>query len=264
MAVDKEYWNIPKTSEDFLTTQGTNLTVFVDYADNSLVWGLSTSDVISLFLSAIGIVIGYFAYKAARKASDAAIDSNNLAVLESNTNKRLQYESRFFGLLKDHRDSIMSYKAAQYEFVGFGEKELIEYRDHDAISVLFRSLKFEGGSLAIGSEYGSRNLYFIFHNYCKMTNHILEHLANSENKELSNDLIKLFKVKLGPHEVAILMKSYISGIPEFENLKQLTIEYSLLEAIMPGDISEDEFEQIDKKAFGDRYELLKKYIESEF
>lgn len=80
MAVDKEYWNIPKTSEDFLTTQGTNLTVFVDHADNALFLGLGASDVISLVLSAIGIVIGYFAYRAASKASDAARVANNVSV----------------------------------------------------------------------------------------------------------------------------------------------------------------------------------------
>ena len=57
MAVDKEYWNIPKPSEDFLTTQGTNLTVFVDYADNSLVYGLSASDTTAI----AGVCIALFA-----------------------------------------------------------------------------------------------------------------------------------------------------------------------------------------------------------
>jgi hypothetical protein len=87
MAVDKEYWNIPKASDDFLLAQGTNLTVFVDHADNSLVWGLGTSDVISLFLSAIGIAIGFFAYKAANKASDAAEAANSLAKKVADSNK---------------------------------------------------------------------------------------------------------------------------------------------------------------------------------
>ncbi|WP_417559220.1 hypothetical protein [Marinomonas sp.] len=58
MALDKEYWNIPKPSEDFLTTQGTNLTVFVDHADNALVWGLGASDVTAIagvFIAAIAL-----------------------------------------------------------------------------------------------------------------------------------------------------------------------------------------------------------------
>jgi hypothetical protein len=87
MTVTKEYWNIPKADDVLSVAQGTNLTVFVDHADDSLLWGLSTSDVISLVLSAIGIVIGYFAYRAASKASDAAETANRLARSEADSNK---------------------------------------------------------------------------------------------------------------------------------------------------------------------------------
>ena len=57
MTVAKEYWNIPKPSDDFLMAQGTNLTVFVDHADNALVWGLGASDVTAI----AGVFIAFFA-----------------------------------------------------------------------------------------------------------------------------------------------------------------------------------------------------------
>ncbi|SHG33599.1 hypothetical protein SAMN02745753_03718 [Marinomonas polaris DSM 16579] len=66
MTVAKEYWNIPKPSEDFLTTQGTNLTVFVDHAAKSTYLGLEVTEwtaLFSLFVAAVAIYI-------ARKANE--------------------------------------------------------------------------------------------------------------------------------------------------------------------------------------------------
>jgi hypothetical protein len=93
MTVTKEYWNIPKPDDVLSVAQGTNLTVFVDHADNALVCGLTTSDIISLVLSAIGIVIGLLAYRAASKASDAAEMANNLAQAEGEANREHNYQS---------------------------------------------------------------------------------------------------------------------------------------------------------------------------
>tara|TARA_R110001606_G_scaffold8453_2_gene37170 strand:- start:1237 stop:1881 length:645 start_codon:yes stop_codon:yes gene_type:complete len=56
----QEYWNIPKPSDDFLTAQGTNLTVLVDHADNALVWGLGASDLTAfagVFIALLALVI---------------------------------------------------------------------------------------------------------------------------------------------------------------------------------------------------------------
>lgn len=70
MAVDKEYWNIPKNDELLSIPQGTNLTVFVDHADNSLVWGLGASDVTAIagvFIALIAIVISIWQVIVSRK-----------------------------------------------------------------------------------------------------------------------------------------------------------------------------------------------------
>lgn len=70
MALDKEYWNIPKPSDDLLMAQGTNLTVFVDHADNSLVWGLGASDVTAIagvFIASLALGVSVWQWLSARK-----------------------------------------------------------------------------------------------------------------------------------------------------------------------------------------------------
>lgn len=57
MTVTKEYWNIPKPDDVLSVAQGTNLTVFVDHADNALIWGLGASDVTAI----AGVVIAIIA-----------------------------------------------------------------------------------------------------------------------------------------------------------------------------------------------------------
>lgn len=52
----QEYWNIPKTDELLSIPQGTNLTVFVDHADNALFLGLGASDVTAIFSVVIAII----------------------------------------------------------------------------------------------------------------------------------------------------------------------------------------------------------------
>lgn len=69
MAVEKEYWNIPKPSEDFLTAQGKNLTVLVDHAHNSIFWGLSASDITAVASVLIAVCALAVSIKQARSAS---------------------------------------------------------------------------------------------------------------------------------------------------------------------------------------------------
>jgi hypothetical protein len=60
MTVTKEYWNIPKPDDVLSVAQGTNLTVFVDHADNALFWGFGASDVTAMtgvFIAVCALVV---------------------------------------------------------------------------------------------------------------------------------------------------------------------------------------------------------------
>lgn len=67
---EQEYWNIPKFSDDLLTTQGTNLTVFVDNVDDSLFWGLGSSDVtafVGVLIASLALGVSIWQWFSARK-----------------------------------------------------------------------------------------------------------------------------------------------------------------------------------------------------
>jgi len=64
MTINKEYWNIPKSDDVLSIPKGTNLTVFVDHADNAWLWGIGASDVTAIFSVLVAIIaLGYSIYQ---------------------------------------------------------------------------------------------------------------------------------------------------------------------------------------------------------
>lgn len=102
MTVTKEYWNLPKADEVLNISQGTNLTVFVDYTDNSLFFGLGASDVTAItgvFVALLALVVSLWQGWSARKYNKLSIRPH-LGVQQSilNSGKTLMIELKNNGL----------------------------------------------------------------------------------------------------------------------------------------------------------------------
>ncbi|QUX95508.1 hypothetical protein C0J08_08775 [Marinomonas sp. CT5] len=63
MTITKEYWNLPKADEVLNILQGANLKALVDYADNSLFFGLGASDVTAIsgvFVALLALIVSFY------------------------------------------------------------------------------------------------------------------------------------------------------------------------------------------------------------
>lgn len=102
MTTTKEYWNLPKADEVLNISQGANLTVFVDYADNSLFFGLGASDVTAIsgvFIALLALVVSLWQGWSARKYNKLSVRPH-LSLQQSilNSGKTLMMELKNDGL----------------------------------------------------------------------------------------------------------------------------------------------------------------------
>jgi hypothetical protein len=102
MTITKEYWNLPKVDEVLNISQGANLTVFVDYADNPLFFGLGASDVTAIsgvFVALLALVVSLWQGWSARKYNKLSVRPH-LSVQQSilNSGKTLMMELKNDGL----------------------------------------------------------------------------------------------------------------------------------------------------------------------
>jgi hypothetical protein len=98
MTVAKEYWNIPKPSDDFLMAQGINLTVFVDHATN----GFGASEITAgagIFIAFLALGVSFWQGYVTRRHNILSLQPK--LTIESNTylgESSFEYDVKNVGL----------------------------------------------------------------------------------------------------------------------------------------------------------------------